>query len=38
MTRKGKSTLEEFLDEIPKRPEPEGIDWDERYGERFENR
>jgi hypothetical protein len=38
VTREEWSTLEEFLDAIPKRPEPTGINWDERYDERFEHR
>ena len=36
--RGNEGALDEFLDAIPKRPEPEEIDWDERYGEQFERR
>lgn len=33
--RGNEGALQAFLEEIEKRPEPETIDWHERYAERF---
>ena len=33
--RGNEGALEEFLEAVEKRPEPEAIDWDDYYGERF---
>lgn len=33
----GGDVLEDYLSEIPKRPEPEDMDWDEEYYSQFED-
>lgn len=33
----GGDVLEKYLSEIPKRPEPEDVDWDEEYYSQFED-
>ena len=38
LIRGNDGVLEEYLDAIPKRPEPDEIDWDERYSEQFNAR